>query len=432
MEIIGNYNKDCVIYNDNINEDELTMIYSLLNNKEMENSKIRIMPDQHLGNGCLIGFTSTITDSVNPQFVGVDIGCSITTCITDTKINTEELPLIEHRIKKEIPLGMSINDKKVFNEKDFYKFVNKELNKACSSWPEMIYNISFDENYVTNMLKRINMDEGVFYKSLCSLGGGNHFIEVGDINGNYAFTVHCGSRNLGVKVCKYWEKVASSAQIDNKLFKNQVDELKKKVKDKRTLPTLIKELKESFALKNSNNGYLKGDNLKGYITDMVIAQSYAKYNHLLICNKISDIFRKINNGKVIETIQSTHNYIDITGDHILRKGSIRAYKDEKIIIPFNMRDGLAICVGKSNEDWNCSAPHGAGRKLSRSKAKQSLTMEEFTNEMKDIYSTSVCESTIDESPMAYKDTNEIIKFIQETCDIICFVKPIINIKSTNG
>ena len=169
----------------------------------------------------------------------------------------------------------------------------------------------------------------------------------------------------------------------------------------------------------------------GYLTDMVIAQAYAKYNHKLICDIISNILRTINGAKVIETIQSIHNYVSFD-DKMIRKSAIRSYKDEKMVIPFNMRDGLAICVGKSNEDWNCSAPHGAGRRMSRAKAKSELTMEEFAETMKDVYSTSICKGTLDESPMAYKDTNTIINAISDTCYILYMIKPIINIKSTDG
>ena len=164
---------------------------------------------------------------------------------------------------------------------------------------------------------------------------------------------------------------------------------------------------------------------------MVIAQAYAKYNHKLICDKILSIFKKINNAKIQEIIQSIHNYIDISGDHIIRKGAIRSYSGEKMVIPFNMRDGLAICIGKSNEDWNCSAPHGAGRIMSRSKAKSDLSMEDFQESMKGIYTTSVCRNTLDESPMAYKDMDIILNAIQDTCDVLYMIKPVINIKSTD-
>lgn len=396
-----------------------------------QNGMTFISGNCHAGKGIVIGFTAPINQYVSPSHVGVDIGCTITTCITDTKINKDDFPLIEHRIKKLIPMGFNVNPKSIVDEKDFFKFIRKEYSKAKSSWPEMILDIDVSEKYITSLLKKINMDEGLFYKSIGTVGGGNHFIEIGNCNGNYAFTVHCGSRNFGNKVCKYWENIASSNQVDKKLLKEKIQKLKKTVTDKTTLPKLIDELIEQEKSKTCSNGYLSGDNMSGYITDMVIAQAYAKYNHKVICDKILSIFKSINNASIVEVVQSVHNYIDINGDHMIRKGAIRAYKDEKMVVPFNMRDGLAICVGKSNPDWNFSCSHGAGRKLSRSKAKSTISIDEFKDSMKDIYTTSVCANTLDESPMAYKDTDTIISLISETCDILYMVKPIINIKSTD-
>ena len=431
MELKGKYGKDCKVFIEDVEQEALSLIYGILDTKEFKDSKIRIMPDTHAGKGIVIGFTSPVQDSICPSHVGVDIGCCITTCLTSTKINPEEFEIIEHRIKKEIPMGFNINSKRVFEMKDFIKFMKSEHQKARSSWPEMIDEFDVSEKGFTRLLQRIGMDEGMFYKSLCSLGGGNHFIEIGDHEGNYAFTVHCGSRNFGNKVCRYWEKRASSGQIDNKLLREEIEKLKKKTENKRDLPKKIEELKEEFKSRISSNGYLTGENMKGYITDMVIAQAYAKYNHKLICDKILSIFKKINNAKIQEIIQSIHNYIDISGDHIIRKGAIRSYSGEKMVIPFNMRDGLAICIGKSNEDWNCSAPHGAGRIMSRSKAKSDLSMEDFQESMKGIYTTSVCRNTLDESPMAYKDMDIILNAIQDTCDVLYMIKPVINIKSTD-
>lgn len=431
IELKGEYNKNCIVYNSHIEDEELSLLYSILNKKEFKNSKIRIMPDHHLGKGILIGFTAPINDTICPSFVGVDIGCTITTCITNININENNISLIEHRIKKEIPMGFNIHKSRIFEMKDFLKFIRNEFNKAISTWPNMINDIIIDENNITNLLKKINMDEGVFYKSLGTLGGGNHFIEIGEYNGNYAFTVHCGSRNFGCKVCKYWEKLASSSQIDTKALKEDIQKLKNSISDKTQLPKLIKELTDSYKNKICSNGFLCGENMKGYLTDMVIAQAYAKYNHKLICEIIENIIKKIEKkGKIVEIIQSIHNYVDMQ-DHIIRKGAIRAYEGEKMIVPFNMRDGLAICVGKSNEEWNFSCSHGSGRKLSRSKAKEILSMEEFADSMKNVYSTSVCKNTIDEAPMAYKDTKTILDLIQQTADILYIVKPIINIKSTD-
>lgn len=429
MNIVGKYCTDCKIFTSNIEEEALSTIYSILNCKEFSGAKVRIMPDVHNGKGIVIGYSAPILDSINPSHVGSDIGCAVTLCTTNVKVNEEDFKLLEHRVKKEIPMGITIHQKRIFEMKDFIKFMKSEFNKAYSTWNEMINDFEISENGFTSLLKRIGMDEGTFYKSLGTLGGGNHFIEFGNYQGNLTFSVHCGSRNFGNKVFKYWEKIASSNQIDNKLLKENINKLKKNVKDKTQIPSLIAKLKEEMERNICSNGYLCGDNMKGYITDMVIAQAYAKYNHKLICNIIENIIRKINGGKVIDVVQSIHNYIDME-DHIIRKGAIRSYEGEMMVIPLNMRDGVIIGYGKSNEDWNYTAPHGGGRKMSRAKAKENITLEEFEKSMEGIYTTSVCYNTIDESPMAYKDSNEIISLIEPTCNIVSIIKPIINIKST--
>ena len=430
LELKGRYNKNCKVFIDEVEDEAISLIYSILDSKEHADVPIRIMPDTHAGKGIVIGFTQSLSKSVCPSHIGCDIGCSITTSITNKEVNADEFQLIEHRIKKEIPMGFTINEKRVFDMKVFLKFMRSEYNKARSTAPEYINDVEITEKFFTDMLRRIGMDEGMFYKSLMSVGGGNHFIEIGNCDGKYAFTVHCGSRNFGLKVWKYWDKIASSNQIDNKLLKEAIKDLKSKTSNRRELPEKIAALTEEFKSRTCSNGYLMGENMNGYLNDMVIAQAYAKFNHKLICDKIAEIFKNINGAKVVETIQSIHNYVSFD-DKIIRKGAIRAYEDEKMVIPFNMRDGLAICIGKSNEDWNCSAPHGTGRIMSRSKAKANISLEEFKESMKNVYTTSVCKNTIDESPMAYKDTNTILNLIGDTCDIIYMVKPVINIKSTD-
>ena len=230
------------------------------------------------------------------------------------------------------------------------------------------------------------------------------------------------------KVCKYWENIAKNPSLDKDLFKARVKELKNTVKDKTQIPQMIEDIKNQMLDNSTPNGYLMGVDMSDYISDMVIAQAYAKFNHHIIIKRIEDIFRKINGGVVIDTIQSIHNYIDMN-DHIIRKGAIRSYVNERMLVPFNMRDGIAICVGKSNPEWNCSCSYGAGRKLSRSQAKKTISMEDYKESMNGVYSTSINYSTLDESPMAYKDTDTIMHLISDTCEIIEVVKPIINIKA---
>ena len=429
LELKGKYCKDCKIFIDNIEEEALSTIHSLLNHPHTEGAKIRVMPDTHQGKGIVIGFTMPLTHSVNPNHVGVDIGCTIDTYILNKKIEPEDYEIIEHRIRKEIPFGFDINETRQFDMKEFLKFVQNFYNKARSAWSEMILDFDISEKGITKWLKRIRMDEGTFYKSLGSVGGGNHFVELGDTEEVSAFTIHCGSRNLGVKVCDYWNNVSTDPEEKRVAFKISLQAIKKTCKNKRERPQLIQELRDR--LDNDVRfcaGYLRGDDMKGYITDMVIATAYAQFNHLIISRKIEDILYHTCQAKVTEKICSIHNYIDFQ-DHMIRKGDIRSYEGEKMVIPFNMRDGLAICMGKSNEDWNCSAPHGAGRVLSREKAKATLSMDDFKEQMKGIYSTSVNKSTLDEAPDAYKDYKMIVDAIEPTCEILYFIRPTINLKA---
>lgn len=423
---------DLKIFAKTIEESATTQIYDMAKHPLFANTKIRIMPDCHAGKGCTIGTSYPITTFVNPSNVGVDIGCGIETYITDTKINKDDFPLIEHRIKKEIPFGFNINNSTVFDEKDFYKFMKNGYNKALSQWSDMVDDlVDISENGIKDICDRIGMDLKTFYKSISSVGGGNHFIEIGETpQGTYAFTIHCGSRNFGVKICKYWENIAKNLQYDRAEYRENIKKIKKTCTNRNDISKLIAEMQKELEAKSGPQGYLIGDNLKGYISDMVVAQLYAEYNRMIIAKKIIAILQKINGAKIVDSIKSVHNYIDLN-DHILRKGAIKSYIGNTMVIPFNMRDGIAICEGKSNEDWNFTAPHGAGRLMSRSAARKNLSMDMFKEEMKNVYSTSVCKSTIDESPMAYKDMSEIIELIEPTCKILYFIKPIINIKSTD-
>lgn len=433
LEIKGTYTKDCKVYAETIEQEALSTIYGICEHPAFKDAKIRIMPDCHQGKGIVIGFTCPVGDFVDPQHIGVDIGCQMTSIELSKPIEEKKYATFERQLRNKIPTGFNINGKKVFEDKVFFKFLNKEYNKARSNWSDMIEDIgSIDEAYITAMLKRIGMDEGVFYKSIASVGSGNHFIEYGLTDDNRAFfTVHCGSRNFGVKVANYWISQAKRTMRTSAIY--NVDEEIKKIKatvaDRTQWRTLIEEAKEKAKTCNPQ-GYLSGDKLKGYLSDMVIAQAYAHFNHEMIINIAKEILLK-HGIKEVDRINTIHNYISFE-DHIIRKGAIQSYKGQKMIIPFNMRDGLAICEGKSNDDWNCSAPHGAGRLMSRSAAKKNVDLEVFKKSMEGIYSTCVGMSTIDESPMAYKDMNEIIKLIEPTADILFFVKPKINIKATDG
>ena len=430
LELIGKYNKNCKVYNDDVETAALDTICNILNIKEHADVPIRIMPDVHDGKGIVIGFTQPLTNAVCPSHVGVDIGCTVDMYITDKKVNPDEFPIINHRIKQKIAFGMELAPKKSYEEKDLYKFLRTYYDKARTSWPEMINDIYIDEDYIYEICTKIGIDLKRFYYALGTVGGGNHYCEIGEKDGCYTFSIHCGSRNFGKKICEYWENVASGKTYDKKKFKELSAEIKKNTQDKTLIPELLEEAKKTLMTRDCTPGYLTGENMKGYITDMVVATGYALFNHHVIANMIAKIFDKICGAKVVEHFTSIHNYIDFE-DHIIRKGAIRAYKDEIILVPLNMRDGVAVCRGLGNEDWNYSCSHGCGRKMSRSKAKETLLMENFEADMQNVFSTCISKNTIDESPAAYKDSNKILDLISETCEVLYVIKPVISIKDTS-
>ena len=432
IEIKGKYTT-AKIYAKTIEDEVLAQVYEIINCKAFEGQRVVCMPDVHTGASGPCGLVATIGNYVCPEHVGVDGGCSVSMMLLDKKLPPELYPEFEHKIKQRVPFGFEINKKCVIDQKEFYRFLTTNFNRYRNFWPEMLSDLPdhVTESWVSDQLRRLGMDEGVFYKSLGSVGGGNHFIEYneqtdGDLSG---VTLHFGSRNFGVKVCKYWmsraEKGLSRSEL-KKLTEDFKRDYKKDMKGfKADLDAYIESKK-----KEKIPGYLEGENMAGYLCDLCFAQLYAQFNHITV----QGIIKKILSGygiKEVRTITSVHNFIDLH-DHTLRKSSIRSYLGEEILVPFNMRDGVAICEGKSNEEWLNSCAHGAGRKMSRSKAKSGLSMKEFEETMKDVYSTTVCRGTLDESPMAYKDTEEIVDLIKETCTIKFMMIPKINIKATDG
>lgn len=390
-QIKGSYCRDCKIFCPDVDNPSLEMIQELLDNKHSAGNKVRIMPDVHLGHSIVIGFTGLMGTHVNPSHIGLDIGCGIDTVLFDRPLDPKDYALFEHRLKKEVPMGADINKKSQFEMKSLLKFMRQEINRAFQSARGMVNMVEFlNEDDLVKWMKSVNIQPAIFYKSLGTLGGGNHFMEYEEGEDRWAFTVHTGSRLLGTKVFNKWERVAKC-----------------------------------------NGGYLAGDALKGYLTDMVITQTYAKYNRKLILDKAASIMHKINGAKVDGIIGTTHNYLDFQ-DLVIRKGAIRSYAGELVVIPFNMRDGVAIAEGLSNEDWNCSAPHGSGRVMSRTAARRNLTMKGFKQEMQGVYSTCITPDTLDESPSAYKPTQKILNAVAPTCRVLYVLKSKINLKATNN
>ena len=433
IRIIGKYTT-AEMFANTIEEGVYNQIYDIINSPAFQGKRVLLMPDVHVGASGPCGLVAEIGDYICPEHIGVDIGCSVTMLFLNKKISREKLALLEHRIKKAIPMGFNLNETSQIEDKEFYKFLSREFKSAKSIWPEMLEKlpVNVDERWVSKRLKELSVDEGVFYKSLGTLGGGNHFIEYGETPDKGAITFHCGSRNFGVKVCKYWMK-ETSVGMSKKEIRDAINKIKNDyMKSHKNMKNFDAYLKKNLTLLKNNhlNGYLEGETMKGYICDMVFAQAYAKYNHETIIKAISKVLLTIDNTKIVDKVTCTHNYIDMR-DRLLRKSSISAHKGEKIIVPLNMKDGTALCVGKGNPVWMESCSHGAGRKMSRSEAKRNISLEEFKSSMEGIVSTSVNTSTIDESPMAYKNSDEILGLIADTCEIINIVKPLVSWKASD-
>lgn len=391
FEVKGKFNT-AKIFTDNVDNETISQVMNILNQESLENTKIRIMPDCHAGSGCVIGTTMTIRDKIIPNLVGVDIGCGMYAL----KLDESEIDysLLDQVINENIPSGAMINEKQ----------------KGCSR---------------TEMIKApINHNKAQL--SIGSLGGGNHFIEVDrDEEDNLWVVIHTGSRHLGIEVCNYYQDKAWEELTKNPRKRNAIiEELKSKGMEHK-IESALKELSMQSSGIPKPLAYVEGYLFDDYIYDMSLTQEHAKINREAIAEQI---IKKMN-LHVVEDFHTIHNYIDVK-NMILRKGAISAQAEEKMIIPMNMRDGSLICLGKGNLDWNFSAPHGAGRLMSRSKAKEQINMDDFRKSMEGIYSTSVDQSTIDESPFAYKPMEEIMENIQDTATILSVVKPEYNFKAS--
>lgn len=406
--------KDLKIFTTNIEQEAVNQINELLKQEPFKNCKVRVMPDVHAGKGCVIGFTADLEEKVIPNIVGVDIGCGML-CV---ELGNVELDFkdLDRVVNEYIPAGRNIRKQKLLN---FDKI---------------------NELYCLRELKETKK----FNRAIGTLGGGNHFIEIDvDNKGNKYLVIHTGSRNLGKQVADYYQNLAIELCSGKEEMYKKKEEIIKKYKEqgrKSEIQQALKELEKEYKNDKPNLPkelcYLEGKHREMYLHDMKICQEYASLNRLQIAKQIIINYYKLT--YVPETyppimqnsFETIHNYISFE-DNIVRKGAIRANKNEKVLIPINMRDGSIIAVGKGNQDWNCSAPHGAGRIMSRTKAKEKLKLEEFKQSMKDIYSTSVVEETIDESPMVYKSMQEIIENTKDTIEIQKIIRPIYNFKAKN-
>ena len=409
FELSGKYNT-CKIFTDNCDNETISQLTDLLNQDSVKGSKIRIMPDTHAGKGCVIGTTMTLQDKVIPNLVGVDIGCGM--LAIKLKEKEIDLKLLDEVINKYVPAGFEIHESPV------------------------------SRSFADKIIAPVDVDKA--FKSLSSLGGGNHFLEIDrDSRGNLWLVVHTGSRHLGIEVCEYYqnrayEKLQESAKGGSlkQLINSTISELKTAHREKE-ISKQIEKIKADYERENNTKvprelAYLTGQDFDDYIHDMQLTQQHAAINRKCIADTIitkMDLHPVSKDCCYDEDYFDTiHNYIDCD-NMILRKGSVSAELGEWLIIPMNMRDGSLICIGKGNPDWNYSAPHGAGRIMSRSQAKDKVNLVDFEESMKGIYSTSVCTSTIDESPFVYKPMQEIMDNIKDTVEIVDIIKPIYNFKA---
>lgn len=400
MKLIKGLHNRAKVYASFVDEKTKEQIKHLMDQEVFKDCKVSIMPDCHVGKGCVIGTTMTIKNKVVPNIVGVDIGCGMLTInLKDIDI---DLPALDTFIHKNIPSGTCVHHHKVDCKVDITKLLCYE----------------FLENK-----ERLNSSCG-------TLGGGNHFIEIDvDKDNNKYLIIHSGSRYLGVQVCNYYQKLAISNQKQqfNEMLKNDIQMLKDENRQSE-IEEYIQTKNEEFA-NNFEPGlaYLENEDFKNYLHDMDICQQFASENRLSIANKILEFLNlNINDLYYFETI---HNYINMD-DMILRKGAIAAYKNQMVLIPINMKDGAILAYGKSCKKYNYSAPHGAGRILSRSKAMEEISLDDFKKAMEGIYSTTVTKNTLDESPFAYKKIEDILENITDTAEIIDIIKPIYNFKAS--
>lgn len=352
IKLEGKYGK-AKVFTNNVEKGALDQIKDVLNEPWSKDIKIRVMPDVHQGYGVPIGYTQTIKDKIIPNFVGVDIGCGmLVTKISNNPDFFVDFKKLDKVIKEHVPSGFNV----------FRKNQKLDLN-------------------IEDLIADVDLNRA--YKSVGTLGGGNHFIEINKSDSGIYLVIHSGSRHLGVQVCDYWSK-----KIPN------------------------------------DKNYLDDDNFKGYLHDMNITQKFASINR----KRMRDNILKHMDYRIIDEFETIHNYIDLD-NMILRKGAISAKLDELVLIPINMRDGSIIAKGLGNPDWNYSAPHGAGRIMSRSSARKNLSLDKFKRSMEGIYSTSISKKTLDEAPFVYKSMDEIIKNTKDSIVVLEHLKVLYNFKA---
>ncbi len=399
IEIIGNFNT-ARVFATTLEDGAREQIKAVCDTEAFASSKIRIMPDVHAGKGCTIGTTMTITDKIVPAMVGVDIGCGMyTVYLGDIDIDFEKVDEAAHFI----PCGRNV-------------------------WEGRLERFDLTGLRCYRSLR----DAKRLERSLGTLGGGNHFIEIDeDTNGGKYLVIHSGSRNLGTQVAQVYQQLAVDLNAGKEDYFRQREEIIRTYKEqgrRAEIQAALKALDQEFHAREPSLPrdlcFLYGSFMDDYLYDVDICQRFAQRSR----EKMAEIILDRCGWTPLEVFQTIHNYIDV-GEMVLRKGAVSAKAGEKLLVPINMRDGSLICIGKGNPDWNYSAPHGAGRLMSRSAAFERLTMAEYEAQMAGIYSTCVVPDTLDESPMAYKSMDEILENIEPTAEILCRIKPVYNFKA---
>lgn len=397
ITVQGKYN-EAKIFTDVVDQASIAQVIQLCSQEFAAGSRIRLMPDVHAGMGCTVGTTMTITDKVVPNLVGVDIGCGMET--VRLREDHLELQKLDKLIYERIPSGFAVRQK-------VHRYMEElDLSELCCA-------------------RHVDLLRAE--KSLGTLGGGNHFIEADrDDQGRLYIVIHSGSRHLGLEVAKYYQE--EGWKVLNRTDDASVEALIARLKAEGRQKEIQKELKR---LKNQRQtsiprplAYVSGELFERYLHDMTIVQRFAALNRQAMVDEIVKGMKL----HVEEQFTTIHNYID-TQAMILRKGAVSAQAGERLLIPINMRDGSLLCVGKGNEDWNCSAPHGAGRLMSRSEAKERFTVSEFKRQMAGVYTSSVGKGTLDECPMAYKGMEDILENIGPTAEVEEIIRPIYNFKA---
>jgi tRNA-splicing ligase RtcB (3'-phosphate/5'-hydroxy nucleic acid ligase) len=417
IEIKGKY-ANAKVFTDLLEDESYSQILNILNQPFSRGEKIRVMPDVHVGKSGPIGFTSTVNNGkICPNLISVDIGCGVLgTNMGSNPIDFQEL---DNVIRDKVPSGMNVNAEYSLSR---IEGVFATLGEKRFSWIEY-------KGEVDKLIKLTGQRGARVWGSLGTLGGGNHFISINQGNDKENWlVVHTGSRNFGLKIAEHFQRLAAKSMksASSQEYKDKFEYIKQTT-ERTQIGFALEQLKQEYSIPTGIKGleYLEEGALKDYLHAVDIAQIYSQINRRMIVLAITDALDR--RGKY--SVESIHNYYDVE-DSTIRKGAIAAKAGQEVLIPLNMKDGVILGIGLGNEDWNCSAPHGAGRKMSRSKAKETLSLEEFQETMEGVWSSCVGKDILDEAPAAYKNAEDIIKYLKPSVQVIDVMKEIYNFKAS--